>query len=273
MMAPVTSRFAAILAAAAGLCAGWLLADDRVTFQPSRSDGPSPPLVAGRPLVQTFVPPTDGLEAVAVRIATYRQVVDGSVRIELRGPLDADGVGGSGGQDDVGNSVGTVGLDDAVGREDVGGSGGSDGRDERGEAALMAAVERAPALATWRVEGPTIEDTAWRRLPLTSPLDGISGRPLALVFARDEAGGNAPSLMRSEGDVYPDGRSIAAGVPVDGDLDFRLELRPGRLGRAAHRLALSHLPEALTAALVVGGIASALAFLYLSVLRPPAPPH
>ncbi len=206
-----------VIALAALLSAAWLLADDTVILQPSRSDIPGPSLDAGRMISQTFVAPTDGLEAVSLRLATYRQVVDGSVEVELWGPIGDGGIGPG------------------------------------------------PLIAEWTVDGPTIEDTLWRRLQLPSPVDGIAGRTLMISVVRPESGGNAPTVMLSEGDIYPAGAMSVDGAPVDGDLDFRLEFQAGRIGRAAYLLGQTGYPAAVAATLVVGLVAGALTFLYRSV--------
>lgn len=235
------------------LSTAWLLADDTVTLRPSRADAPAPALDGGRVIAQTFIPPTDGLEAISLRLATYRQEVDGDVRVELRGPMDI-AEGGDG------RSAGTTG-----GRNDDQGGGRNDGRSDD-----LSADPANPAalIAEWSVPGPSIEDTQWRRFPLPAPIDGIAGSELEVVLVRSKAGGNPPTVMLSEGDLYPAGRLRVDGEPLDGDLDLLLEFRPGRIGRAAYLLSRTGYPAPLALSLVIGLVASALGFLYRFAPRP-----
>lgn len=227
------------------LSTAWLLADDTVTLRPSRADAPAPALDGGRVIAQTFVPPTDGLEAISLRLATYRQEVDGDVRVELRGPRDV--------------------VDGSDGRSDSRSDDQSDGRSDD-----LSADPGNPAalIAEWSVPGPSIEDTLWRRFPLPAPVDGIAGSELEVLLVRSKAGGNPPTVMLSEGDLYPAGRLRVDGEPLDGDLDLLLEFRPGRIGRAAYLLGRTGYPALFALALVIGLVASALGFLYRFAPRP-----
>ena len=232
--------FASIASLAALATAFWLLADDSVTIRPSRPDVPAPALDDGLQIEQTFVPPADGLEAISLRLATYRKVVDGSVRVMLWAPA-----GGAGGSD----ALPGLDADSAAARTSV-----------------QPLIARS-LITEWTVAGPSIEDTLWRRFVLPEPAEDIAGRELRITLTRWESGGNPPTVMLSDGDVYPEGTLTADDRVLDGDLDLLLEMKPGHLGRAAYLLGRTGYPAPFAVALVFGLVACALGFLYRSAPR------